>query len=94
MADARSVLVVDDDADIRALLKDLLAEEGYTVKLAASGEAALAEIEKRIPDLVMMDVKLPDQDGLAVLKQLKKAHGELEVIVMTAFGGSPPRSRR
>jgi two-component system response regulator AtoC len=88
LADARSVLVVDDDADIRALLKDLLAEEGYTVKLAASGEAALAEIEKRVPDLVMMDVKLPDQDGLAVLKQLRKAHGELEVIVMTAFGGS------
>ena len=88
MADARSVLIVDDDADIRALLKDLLTDEGYVVKLAASGEAALAEIEKRVPDLVMMDVKLPDQDGLAVLKQLKKSHGELEVIVMTAFGGS------
>ncbi len=88
MADARSVLIVDDDADIRSLLKDLLTDEGYGVKLAASGEAALAEVEKRVPDLVMMDVKLPDQDGLAVLKQLKRAHGELEVIVMTAFGGS------
>src|SRR5687768_18441911 len=41
-----------------------------------------------MPDLVMMDVKLPDQDGLAVLRQLKREHPDLEVIVMTAFGGS------
>ena len=88
LADQRLVLVVDDDADIRSLLSDLLKEEGYMVRTAASGAAALAEIEKKLPDLVMMDVQLPDQDGLAVLKQLKREHSELEVIVMTAFGGS------
>jgi two-component system response regulator AtoC len=82
------VLVVDDDADIRSLLDDLLKEEGYAVRTAGSGAAALAEIAKKLPDLVMMDVKLPDQDGLTVLKQLKREHSELEVIVMTAFGGS------
>ncbi len=88
MAEKRLVLVVDDDGDIRSLLDDLLKEEGYAVRTAASGAAALAEIAKKLPDLVMMDVKLPDQDGLAVLKQLKREHSELEVIVMTAFGGS------
>ena len=89
MAEApRSVLVVDDEADIRSLLTDLLKEEGYTVRTAQSGAGAIEAIAKDLPDLVMMDVKLPDQDGLAVLRQLKREHPELEVIVMTAFGGS------
>jgi two-component system response regulator AtoC len=82
------VLVVDDEADIRTLLTDLLKDEGYAVRTAQSGAGAIEEIGKAMPDLVMMDVKLPDQDGLAVLKQLKREHSELEVIVMTAFGGS------
>jgi two-component system response regulator AtoC len=84
----RSVLVVDDEADIRSLLKDLLSEEGYTVRVAKSGAEAIEQIGKSLPDLVMMDIKLPDQDGLGVLRQLKREHAELEVIVMTAFGGS------
>jgi two-component system response regulator AtoC len=91
LADAptpRSVLVVDDDADIRALLSDLLKDEGYKVRTADSAAKAVAEITKSRPDLVMMDVKLPDQDGITLLKQLKRDEPELEVIVMTAFGGS------
>jgi two-component system, NtrC family, response regulator AtoC len=89
LADAtRSVLVVDDEAEIRSLLTDLLKEEGYAVRTAQTGAAALEAIEKDPPDLVMMDVKLPDQDGLAILRQLKREHPDLEVIVMTAFGGS------
>jgi two-component system, NtrC family, response regulator AtoC len=84
----RSVLIVDDEAEIRSLLTELLKDEGYAVKAAKSGAEAIAAIAKGTPDLVMMDVKLPDQDGLAVLKQLKREHNELEVIVMTAFGGS------
>jgi two-component system response regulator AtoC len=82
------VLVVDDEADIRALLTDLMGEAGYKVKTAQTGAAALAAVAKNPPDLVMMDVKLPDQDGIALLRQLKRAHPELEVIVMTAYGGS------
>ena len=82
------MLVVDDDADLRSLLEDLLKGEGYRVRHAPTGAEALEAVETERPDLVMMDVKLPDQDGLAVLKRLKQAHAELEVIVMTAFGGS------
>jgi two-component system response regulator AtoC len=91
LADAptpRSVLVVDDEHDIRTLLSDLLKEEGYKVRTAESAAKALAEITKSRPDLVMMDVKLPDQDGITLLKQLKRDEPELEVIMMTAFGGS------
>jgi two-component system, NtrC family, response regulator AtoC len=79
---------VDDEADVRALLSDLLKEEGYKVRTADSAAKALAEIAATMPDLVMMDVKLPDQDGIALLKQLKRDEPELEVIMMTAFGGS------
>ncbi|HET6649064.1 MAG TPA: sigma-54 dependent transcriptional regulator [Candidatus Limnocylindria bacterium] len=89
MADStRSVLVVDDEPDVRSLLNDLLTEAGYAVSTANTGAEALAAIEKGLPDLVMMDVKLPDQDGIALLRQLKRDHSDLEVIVMTAFGGS------
>jgi two-component system response regulator AtoC len=84
----RSVLVVDDDADIRSLLKDLLNDEGYKVRIAKTGAEATEQIAKDLPDLVLMDVKLPDQDGIGVLKTIKREHAELEVIVMTAFGGS------
>jgi len=84
----RSVLVVDDEPEIRALLTDLLKDDGYKVRTANTGAEALESVAKDLPDLVMMDVKLPDQDGLGVLKTLRREHGELEVIVMTAFGGS------
>ncbi|HEX2221772.1 MAG TPA: sigma-54 dependent transcriptional regulator [Candidatus Limnocylindria bacterium] len=83
-----SVLVVDDDADVRGMLGELLRDEGYHAVFAKTGAEALAEVGRQRPDLVMMDVKLPDQDGLSVLKQMKREHSELEVIVMTAFGGS------
>ena len=89
MADpARSILVVDDEAEIRNLLTDLLKDAGYESRHATTGAEAIEEVGKSMPDLVMMDVKLPDQDGLAVLRQLKREHSDLEVIVMTAFGGS------
>jgi len=88
LPDKKSVLVVDDDAQIRALLSDLLKGNGYAAREAKTGAEAIAAVEKQRPDLVMMDIKLPDQDGLDVLKSLKKERPELEVIVMTAFGGS------
>lgn len=88
MADSRSVLVVDDDAQIRSLLADLLKEAGYAVRQAKTGAEATESVAKQRPDLVMMDVKLPDMDGLDVLKTMKRERPELEIIVMTAFGGS------
>ena len=88
MAETRSILIVDDDASIRSLLADLLSENGYQTRDAKTAGTAAAAIAKERPDLVMMDVKLPDRDGLDLLKQIKREHPELDVIVMTAFGGS------
>jgi len=88
MPQARAILVVDDDRDMLSLLDDLLSGEGYKVVKAKTGAEALAAIAKSRPDLVMIDVLLPDEDGLTLLAQIKREHPELEVIVMTAFGGS------
>src|SRR5438105_3315109 len=88
MPQARAILVVDDDRDMLSLLDDLLSGEGYKVVKAKTGAEALAAIAKSRPDLVMIDVLLPDEDGLTLLGQIKREHPELEVIVMTAFGGS------
>src|SRR6187402_1942651 len=87
-AETRSVLIVDDDAQIRSLLADLLKESGYATQAAKTAAEATTQIAKQRPDLVMMDVKLPDQDGLDLLKAIKREHPELDIIVMTAFGGS------
>ena len=95
MADpARSILVVDDEAEIRNLLTDLLKDAGYKSRHATTGAEAIEEVGKSMPDLVMMDVKLPDQDGIDVLRQLKREHPDLEVIVMTAYGGARPSPSR
>jgi two-component system response regulator AtoC len=84
----RDILVVDDDKDMLALLNDLLTDAGYTMTGAKTGAEAVAAIGKKRPDLVMMDVKLPDEDGLTILGRIKREQPELEVLVMTAYGGS------
>ncbi|TME34971.1 MAG: sigma-54-dependent Fis family transcriptional regulator [Chloroflexi bacterium] len=80
---ARAILVVDDDRDMLSLLDDLLTSEGYKVVKAKSGAEALAAISKSRPDLVMIDVLLPDEDGLTLLTQMKREHPELEVATLS-----------
>jgi two-component system, NtrC family, response regulator AtoC len=80
------ILVADDDAAIRSLLKDFLEEEGFKVTEATSGQEALASLQEGSHDLVLLDVRLPGMTGLDVLKQLREKEGEVPVILVTAFG--------
>jgi two-component system, NtrC family, response regulator AtoC len=82
------ILLVDDDALIRSSLKSALADEGYTIDEAQSGKQALASVIELKPDLILMDVHLPDMSGLDVLERLKAAHKNLPVVFITAFGSS------
>ncbi|HEV7216653.1 MAG TPA: response regulator, partial [Chloroflexota bacterium] len=82
------ILVVDDHAAIRALLKNLLEEDGFQVMEAQTGRQALTCIEQQRPELVLMDVKLPDITGIDVLQQLKTRGAQVNVILMTAYGTS------
>jgi len=76
------ILIVDDEADLRAMLKSIL-EDDYTVTLAEDGAALARCFALDAPDVVLLDLKLPDANGLDLLPQIKKNWPETEVIVLT-----------
>jgi DNA-binding response OmpR family regulator len=90
-ADAgQRILVVDDDRSIRTLLCRLLATEGYEVEEAADGPTALEKISAQTPDLLLLDVMMPGQDGLEVLEGLRRT-SDVPVILLTAKGEEADR---
>jgi DNA-binding NtrC family response regulator len=81
----KSILVIDDDALIRKTLSSHLAKQGFDVRTAEDGESGLRAYDDREPDLVLLDIRLPDVDGLDVLRQIKERGGRGPVLVMTAY---------
>jgi DNA-binding response OmpR family regulator len=81
-----NILVVDDDADIRGLVELTLTNAGYSVTTAAHGSAALAAIDRRLPDLVVLDVAMPGMSGIDVCTELRTADRTrlLPIIMLTA----------
>jgi two-component system nitrogen regulation response regulator NtrX len=77
------VLIIDDEEAIRSSLKMILEYEGYECVLAANGEAGLKIAERESPDLVFLDIKMPQMDGMEVLKRLKAADGSPPVIMIS-----------
>jgi two-component system response regulator HydG len=80
------ILVVDDEATARNGLAKLLEQEGYQVDLAADGVEALASVSDNAPGLIISDLKMPNMDGMELLKQLREREIEVPTIVATAFG--------
>jgi len=80
-----SVLIVDDDVVMQETLSDVLRKRGYETFSSGSGSGALSTIKKNVIDLILLDMKLPDIDGLEVLKKIKEFDTEILVIMMTAF---------
>jgi DNA-binding NtrC family response regulator len=85
MAKAR-ILVVDDEANARSALAEILKEEGYSVETAGDGFKAGAKLDEFEPDLVLSDLKMPGMDGVELLRKVKERDPELPVVLMTAFG--------
>jgi DNA-binding NtrC family response regulator len=83
---AGSVLIIDDEAAIRESLETLLELEGYGVESAASGEEGLARIGERSFDLVLLDLALPDRNGMDLLAEIRTQDPGLSVIMVTAYG--------
>ncbi len=79
-----SILIVEDDVELSAVLERRLAESGYHVRLAESGPEALVLVEERVPDVVLLDIMLPGMDGLEVCRRLRASHPLLYIIMTTA----------
>ncbi|HET7720311.1 MAG TPA: response regulator, partial [Acidimicrobiales bacterium] len=82
-ADSPRILVVDDDATVRTLLRRMLTIEGYAVDEAADGPSAMKKVEAWAPDLLLLDIMMPGQDGLDVLSVLRRTSA-VPVILLTA----------
>lgn len=84
---SRTVLVVEDDPWIRTLMADLLAGEGYTVFQAADGQAGMKLAETQSPDVILLDLAMPEKSGLDVLHELKsgKPTRDIPVIIVSAY---------
>ena len=83
---AGRVLIVDDEEGIRQILSRLLHREGYETLVASDGEAALALIRREVPDVLLLDVRMPGLGGLEVLRLTKALDAALPVVMMTAYG--------
>ena len=79
------ILIVDDNADIRNILKDLINDAGYKTRVAANYNQALTEIDKKLPDVAIIDVKLDkgDNDGIELLSHIKKKNKDIPVIIIS-----------
>ena len=80
------ILIIDDDDQLRRSFEKLLGEEGYDVKCAPSGEAGLKVVRAQVPDLVILDMRLPGMNGFDTFQAIHEMEQKLPVIIMTAYG--------
>jgi CheY-like chemotaxis protein len=80
------ILVIDDELGIRNLLDTLLRRKGYDVILADSGQKGLDLFRREHPDVVVLDLKMPEMDGLTVLRQIRSLEPGKPVIILTGYG--------
>jgi DNA-binding NtrC family response regulator len=86
MAARGRILIVDDEANARAALSEILREEGYATETAADGFKALGKLEEFQPDVVLTDLKMPGLDGIGFMEKAQASSSDATFVVMTAFG--------
>ena len=79
------ILIVDDDRDIRDLLSEYLQKQGYRVSVASEGRSMRAALHRSAPDLIVLDLMLPGEDGLTLCREVR-AHSDIPIIMLTARG--------
>lgn len=80
------ILIVDDEADMRFAVRMLLERSGHVVLEADNGDAALIQIDKATPDLVLLDMRLPGMDGIQILQKIREKQKDLPIIMVTGYG--------
>lgn len=83
----KKILIVDDAAFMRMMIKDILSKNGYeVVGEAENGARAIEKYKELIPDLVIMDITMPEVDGIQAVKEIKKINGDSKIIMCSAMG--------
>ena len=80
------ILVVDDEPDFSRLFASVLTEMGYEVSTATGGRQGLVKIRENPPDIVFLDVKMPEMNGLECLRRIRKTKRKFVIVVMTGYG--------
>ena len=83
---AGSILVVDDDADIREVLTDRLESLGYRIFAAETAKLGLELLERQNPQLVLLDIEMPDMNGIDMLREIRRSEHDVTVVMITAYG--------
>ncbi len=91
MDERSTVLIVEDDPELNPLLTRLLTEEGYETRAVLDGHSAVHQVMTAPPDVIVLDRRLPDADGLHVLTRLRRAGVTVPVLMLTAYGTTADR---
>ncbi|RPI17818.1 MAG: sigma-54-dependent Fis family transcriptional regulator [Ignavibacteriae bacterium] len=86
MSNTETILIVDDNEDLRFNLSNIVQSENYNVLTAGEGKTAIRIVKEKSPDLVLLDMRLPGMDGMTILEEIKKIDNNIIVIMLTAFG--------
>lgn len=86
MAEIIKILVIDDEPGAAALFRDLFLNQGFSAECALTGKEGLEKIEKHKPDVVLLDIRMAEMNGIEVLKLIKEKYPSLVVVMITAYG--------
>ncbi len=89
----KKILVIDDDEEMRSLLQDYMAEEGYVPSSAKNSSEAFQKIAREDFDVIITDIRMPGLTGLDILPKLKKMQPEAFILVLSAFGNSTVKQK-
>ena len=92
MANA-DILIAEDDAVLREVYTKKFTLSGYTIRTAENGEEAIAEVQKKVPDILILDINMPIVDGFGVLEKYPKESRPFPIIMLTNFGDEKNRER-
>ena len=87
----RNILIVEDEKDLCALLADFLSSKNYKVEVVNTKKNAINQVKKEAPDLIFLDLKLPDGDGIKLLSKIKKISPQTSVTIISAYGDDEVR---
>ena len=85
MEKRKTILVVDDDENQRLLYQEVLTDEGYDVLVAKDGKEALEQVEQETPDLVILDIIMPEMDGVEAMTRILRKHRRIPIILNTSY---------